>query len=187
MKYVKKFENFNSPEYLAEGVLSNVVNWMKQKITNPIINYVKNWKSPSIAKGAEFAKQFIEKNADLVKNATDAFSKMGKDKLQKISEKLKSFTGDVDTIDKSLVKTASQAVESKNESKSSVVNGILAFFGLSIELITASIVSPILLLFSTLLSSILLILSVGVDIVFIYIGAVATVLFYVVGIAIGAE
>ena len=78
MKYVKTFESFNSNEYLTEGILGNVFNWMKEKLANPIIDAVKNWKSPSIAKGAEIAKGFIEKNTKMIEDVIRAIQKLGK-------------------------------------------------------------------------------------------------------------
>ena len=100
MKYVKTFESFNSNEYLTEGILGNVFNWMKEKVANPIIDAVKNCKSPSIA---EIAKGFIEKNTKMIEDAITALVALGKEKLQMLGEKLKSFSGDEATLDEEVV------------------------------------------------------------------------------------
>lgn len=180
MKYVKTFESFNSNEYLTEGILGNVFNWMKEKVANPIIDAVKNWKSPSIAKGAEIAKGFIEKNTKMIEDAITALVALGKEKLQMLGEKLKSFSGDEATLDKSLVKAATQATEVKNESKlSNTIGQVLEFLGLGAKVIGTGIAAVM-----TLFCALGLLIPSITGAPFILLGACATVAIFLISRAI---
>lgn len=179
MRYVKTFENFNHSEYVTEGILSNVMTWMKEKVANPIIDYLKNWKNPEIIKGAEIAKEFIEKQAKSIEDVVKLLTSLGKEKLQMLADKLKSFSGDESNLDKGLVNAAEQATEAKNESTKETMGKVLEFLGLGSKILGTAFSAAM-----TLFCALGLLIPAVTGAPFILLGACATVAIFIVSRAI---
>jgi len=139
MRYIKTFEKFE----INENWFNQALSWIKDKFNNWMSKL-----SGEIKSGAEWAKDYLEKNRDVLEKIKNGFLQVGKSEVMKLLRFCKYFVGKPSQL-QPLVVESNQ--EDEEEEVNSIFRRIARISGVS--LVVLSVLAPAVAAFTGLLIS----------------------------------